>query len=244
MMRGVASTMEKHHKVQVLDEALESSVKLSHRYIPAASCPTSREPARHRERPVAISQHRCPPRSTTAKRSRHLDTELDHRAQAAWASTPGRARRRPGEREPSGRAHELDARWSKERTWLADLRAAGRLRGTVARSRHRQRSRAEGRRGGEDISVEAGRAGGPARRGMPSGAEAVAAGRAQGAAGGARSQQGERPLILPSVDAQAVASVSRTGPASPWPDGAQRGRTLLHLADLLSSGSRPAPRLR
>src|SRR4029078_2255225 len=35
MIRGVASTLETHHRVQSLDEALESSVKLSHRYIPA-----------------------------------------------------------------------------------------------------------------------------------------------------------------------------------------------------------------
>lgn len=39
MMRGVAATMEKHHQVQVLDEALEAAVKLSHRYIPARQLP-------------------------------------------------------------------------------------------------------------------------------------------------------------------------------------------------------------
>jgi type VI secretion system protein VasG len=39
MMRGVASTMEKHHRVQILDEALEAAVKLSHRYIPARQLP-------------------------------------------------------------------------------------------------------------------------------------------------------------------------------------------------------------
>ncbi len=39
MMRGAASTMEKHHQVQVLDEALEASVRLSHRYIPARQLP-------------------------------------------------------------------------------------------------------------------------------------------------------------------------------------------------------------
>src|SRR4029077_11991087 len=39
MMRGITSTMEKHHKVQVLDEALEASVRLSHRYIPARQLP-------------------------------------------------------------------------------------------------------------------------------------------------------------------------------------------------------------
>jgi hypothetical protein len=51
MMRGVASTMEKHHKVQILDEALEAAVKLSHRYIPARQLPDkSGQPARHRLR--------------------------------------------------------------------------------------------------------------------------------------------------------------------------------------------------
>src|SRR6185295_3292471 len=39
MMRGVASTMEAHHKVQILDEALEAAVRLSHRYIPARQLP-------------------------------------------------------------------------------------------------------------------------------------------------------------------------------------------------------------
>ena len=39
MMRGMASTLEAHHRVQVLDEALEASVKLSHRYIPARQLP-------------------------------------------------------------------------------------------------------------------------------------------------------------------------------------------------------------
>nr|MCU0808988.1 AAA family ATPase [Candidatus Contendobacter sp.] len=39
MMRGMASTMEKHHRVQILDEALEAAVKLSHRYIPARQLP-------------------------------------------------------------------------------------------------------------------------------------------------------------------------------------------------------------
>ena len=31
--------MEKHHQVQILDEALEAAVKLSHRYIPARQLP-------------------------------------------------------------------------------------------------------------------------------------------------------------------------------------------------------------
>ncbi len=39
MMRGVAGVMEKHHQVLLLDEALEDSVKLSHRYIPDRQLP-------------------------------------------------------------------------------------------------------------------------------------------------------------------------------------------------------------
>lgn len=39
MMRGVAGVMEQHHQVLLLDEALEDSVKLSHRYIPDRQLP-------------------------------------------------------------------------------------------------------------------------------------------------------------------------------------------------------------
>ena len=39
MMRGVVSVMEKHHRVQILDEALEAAVRLSHRYIPDRQLP-------------------------------------------------------------------------------------------------------------------------------------------------------------------------------------------------------------
>src|SRR5207245_2342775 len=61
MMRGLASTMEKHHRVQVLDEALEAAVRLSHRYIPARQLPDKAisllDTASAR---VAISQHAVP----------------------------------------------------------------------------------------------------------------------------------------------------------------------------------------
>ncbi len=39
MMRSIAATMEKHHRVQVLDEALKAAVKLAHRYIPDRQLP-------------------------------------------------------------------------------------------------------------------------------------------------------------------------------------------------------------
>ena len=62
MVRGVASTLEKHHRVQLLDEALEAAVRLSHRYIPARQLPDKAvsllDTACAR---VAISQHATPP---------------------------------------------------------------------------------------------------------------------------------------------------------------------------------------
>src|SRR6202011_46395 len=39
MMRGIATPLEKHHRVQILDEAIEAAVRLSHRYIPARQLP-------------------------------------------------------------------------------------------------------------------------------------------------------------------------------------------------------------
>jgi type VI secretion system protein VasG len=39
MMRGIVSALEKHHKVRILDEGLESAVRLSHRYLPDRQLP-------------------------------------------------------------------------------------------------------------------------------------------------------------------------------------------------------------
>ncbi len=39
MLRGIASVLEKHHRVEILDEAIQSAVTLSHRYIPARQLP-------------------------------------------------------------------------------------------------------------------------------------------------------------------------------------------------------------
>ncbi len=42
MMRGLVATLEKHHGVRILDEAVSEAVRLSARYIPAGSCRTRR----------------------------------------------------------------------------------------------------------------------------------------------------------------------------------------------------------
>ena len=39
MLRSTVNTLEKHHRVLLLDEAVSAAVKLSHRYIPARQLP-------------------------------------------------------------------------------------------------------------------------------------------------------------------------------------------------------------
>ena len=62
MIRGLAPVLEKHHKVPVLDSALESAARLSGRYIPSRQLPDKAvsliDTACAR---VAISQHATPP---------------------------------------------------------------------------------------------------------------------------------------------------------------------------------------
>ena len=79
MLRGVASVLEKHHRVQLLDEAIEAAVRLSHRYIPARQLPDKAvsvlDTACAR---VAVSQHATPPALEDVRhRIDALTTELE-----------------------------------------------------------------------------------------------------------------------------------------------------------------------
>ena len=95
MIRGMASVMEHHHRVQVLDEALEAAVGLSHRYIPARQLPDKAvsllDTACAR---VAISQQAVPAEVDDCRqRISALETELEIMA---------REKHQPGD-VPSGR---------------------------------------------------------------------------------------------------------------------------------------------
>jgi len=131
MMRGVASTMEKHHKVQILDEALEAAVKLSHRYIPARQLPDKSvsllDTACAR---VAVSLHATPAEvDDSRKRIEALETELGIIArEKAIGIDIGKRETEANELLAAERARlaELDARWNSERELvdqLLDLRA-------------------------------------------------------------------------------------------------------------------------
>ena len=79
MMRGIASMLENHHRVQVLDEGIEAAVTLSARYIPARQLPDKSvsllDTACAR---VAVSQHAVPAEvDDSRRRIEALTTELD-----------------------------------------------------------------------------------------------------------------------------------------------------------------------
>src|SRR5690606_37559113 len=79
MMRGVVSVMEKHHRVQILDAALEAAVRLSHRYIPDRKLPGKAvsllDTACAR---VAVSHHATPAAvEDSQRRIEALTTEME-----------------------------------------------------------------------------------------------------------------------------------------------------------------------
>ncbi|MEG1679991.1 MAG: AAA family ATPase, partial [Stenotrophomonas sp.] len=128
MMRGVASTMEKHHQVQILDEALEASVRLSHRYIPARQLPDKSvsllDTACAR---VAVSLHAVPAEVDDCRRrieSLEVEQGIIAREAAVGVETAEREAgvelALAGERE---RLATLEARWQAEKVLVDELLA-------------------------------------------------------------------------------------------------------------------------
>ncbi|HMF97687.1 MAG TPA: type VI secretion system ATPase TssH [Vicinamibacterales bacterium] len=120
MVRGVASVLEKHHRVQVLDEALEAAVRLSHRYIPARQLPDKAvsllDTACAR---VAISQHGVPPELEDCRRTiEALNTEMEIIAREEAVGINAADRRKAVEEKLAVNEktrEELEARWNAER---------------------------------------------------------------------------------------------------------------------------------
>src|SRR5262245_49929062 len=134
MVRGVASMLEKHHRVMLLDEALEAAVRLSHRYIPARQLPDKAVSlldtvcAR-----VAISQHAVPPQLEDCRRTiEALNIELGIIGREEAVGVNAADRRKACEEKlaaAEARRVELEQRWEGEKA-LADrlLEIRGRLR--------------------------------------------------------------------------------------------------------------------
>ena len=134
MMRAIATPLELHHRVQILDEAIEAAVRLSHRYIPARQLPDKSvsllDTAAAR---VAISQHTVPPALDDCRRRierLEIEQAIIGREIAVGIDADARAARAA---EALVHEHaalaELEARWEAERP-LVDriLYLRGRLR--------------------------------------------------------------------------------------------------------------------
>lgn len=126
MMRGIARVMEKHHKVQILDDALIAAVELSHRYIPARQLPDKAvsllDTAAAR---VAISQHAVPPSLDNCRKDiQCFETELEILSrEAATGHDVGAKLDELNHRLNSLREEEaqLESRWKSEKTLVEKL---------------------------------------------------------------------------------------------------------------------------
>ena len=197
MMRGIASMLENHHKVQVLDEGIEAAVSLSARYIPARQLPDKSvsvlDTACAR---VAVSQHAVPAEvDDSRKRIDALKTELEiiDRDETAGYEVEARRETVTGYLEQENvRLEELDAKWETEKGIVTDiLELRSKLRGEGAEV---DGANAEGAEAEEASGLSADERHALLKDLKSKNEELEAA-------------QGEDALIFPIVDAQAVASV-------------------------------------
>ncbi|MBZ9819407.1 type VI secretion system ATPase TssH [Mesorhizobium sp. CA4] len=240
MLRGVAGVLEQHHKVQILDEAIEAAVSLSHRYIPARQLPDKAvsllDTACAR---VAVSQHATPAEVEDILRRRQaleVESGIIGREAAIGIDVADRqARVDAGLAETETSLAAAQARWDREKalvTEILDLRAKLRGEGvpldeaagkeaaaetaSAAGLEKTPEQKAPETKIGESKADETKKAS-KANGVKPANAEAVFAEPADEAAANlARlrelmaelaAAQGETPLILPSVDRNAVAAV-------------------------------------
>jgi type VI secretion system protein VasG len=184
MIRGLVSTLELHHKVRILDEAVSDAVRLSARYIPARQLPDKAvsllDTACSR---VAMSQNAIPPPIDDCQRRLSLiDTELKivEREMSAGADHTARRNDLMAEQQRvNEELAKLNQRWESERDLVAKIDAV--------------RSKIE----------VAAAAGDGADAGDGKAEQAALAKLSQHL----RSLQGEQPLIFPVVDGQAIAAI-------------------------------------
>ena len=127
MMRGLTDTLEHHHQVRVLDEAVEAAVRLSHRYITGRQLPDKAvsvlDTACAR---VAIGQAATPPPIEDAQRriaqttveigalEREVATGADHHKRLAELAATRTAEEQ--------RLQQLTEQWEKEREIIDQIR--------------------------------------------------------------------------------------------------------------------------
>ena len=189
MIRGLSPVLEKHHKVDVLDEALVAAAQLSHRYIPSRQLPDKAvsliDTACAR---VAISQHATPPEvEDSRRRLSALETEQEILGRESAVGIDHETRRTEIAaklEEENANLKRLDAHWQQEKEAVEKiLTLRGKLRAPASKNGSEEKQTSET---GEKTELLA------TLRSLEKELATL---------------QGETPLVFPSVDEQAVASV-------------------------------------
>jgi len=178
MIRGLVSTLEAHHKVRILDEAVTEAVRLSARFIPSRQLPDKAvsllDTACAR---VAMSQAAIPaPIEDRRRRISLIDTELGILEREAAAGADNAARQTELREERTATETDLkalEARWEEEKKLAAAIAAT--------------RAAIEDPANSEDKDV--------LRQKLAEDNAAL------------KELQGEQPLIFPVVDGQAIAEI-------------------------------------
>ena len=126
MLRALNSSLEKHHHVIILDEAIQAAVKLSHRYIPARQLPDKAvgliDTACAR---VAVSQHAVPGSiEYLRKQSEALKLEQENLEREKKLSFDAKERMVLISKELTeieGRLKKLEERWKAETDLVVEL---------------------------------------------------------------------------------------------------------------------------
>lgn len=211
MLRATASRLESHHRVQLRDSALAAAVRLSRRFIPDRQLPDKAvsllDTACSR---VAISQHALPPEVQNARNALSaLETEREivERERFVGAPNPERQSEIESAIEAAGeRVKEVESQWQREKGVVDDIL---RLRSELRRS-------ADGQPDGD---VEPPEQAAKLQKLRELGDQLV-------------ELQGERPMVLPTVDEQAIAAV-----VSEWtgvPLGKMKQSEVENVLDLAS----------
>ena len=187
MLRGMVATLEKHHRVTILDEAVTEAVKLSRRYIPSRQLPDKGVSLLDTAcAKVAIGQAATPPAIEDARRSLDaIGIELDilRREQATGADHAAAIAELETRRaEIGGTLEALEKRFAEESALVGQIRAE---RSTLIAAI----DAAAERPGEASADVEQRRA-------------ALVALEEK-----LRTLQGEHPLVSPCVDGQTIAEV-------------------------------------
>ncbi|MER8447155.1 type VI secretion system ATPase TssH [Mesorhizobium sp. M1066] len=206
MLRGVAGVLEQHHKVQILDEAIEAAVGLSHRYIPARQLPDKAvsllDTACAR---VTISQHATPAEVEDIMRRRQaLEVErgiIGREAAIGIEVTERQARVDTGLAETEVTLAAAEQRWDREKALVAEiLELRVRLRGEGVPLDAVETPQTNSETAKSEVGAP------PAADAAPPNPAADLA-QLRELMTELAEAQGETPLILPSVDRNAVAAV-------------------------------------